>query len=83
MAARSDAEIPVVVPCLKSVDTVNAVPFGSWLLTYIGGSCRASSRSPGTCSARTQDQPRRGKRSGCRMAGHVLSSKSPRTSSGL
>ena len=41
--------MPVVVPFLKSTETVNAVPFGSSLFTYIGGSSSASSRSPGTC----------------------------------
>mmetsp|Transcript_11250 Transcript_11250/g.38348 ORF Transcript_11250/g.38348 Transcript_11250/m.38348 type:complete len:299 (+) Transcript_11250:130-1026(+) len=47
VSARSPADIPVVVPTLASTDTVKAVPFGSWLLTTMGGSSSSSILSPG------------------------------------
>ena len=46
MAARSAAEMPVVVPCLASTDTVNAVRWRSVFSATISGSWSSSSRSP-------------------------------------
>jgi hypothetical protein len=51
VAARSAAEIPVLVPFLTSVETVNAVPLGSSLSVSMGAKLSASRRSPGTCTA--------------------------------
>lgn len=56
VAARSAAEMPVVVPALRSTDTVKAVPFGSWLRETMGGSRRSSQRSPGSATHITPEE---------------------------
>ncbi|BAS08642.1 GTP cyclohydrolase/3,4-dihydroxy-2-butanone 4-phosphate synthase bi-functional protein [Arthrobacter sp. Hiyo4] len=44
--ARSVAEMPVLTPKAASQETVYAVPFASWFTATMGGSARASARSP-------------------------------------
>ena len=46
VVARSAAEMPVVVPCPASTETVNAVRCDSVLSATISGSCSSSRRSP-------------------------------------
>ena len=53
---RCSAEMPVVMPCLTSTETVKAVPSGASFAATIGGRCsrRASSAVKG---AQTMPQP--------------------------
>ena len=55
---RCSAEMPVVMPCLTSTETVKAVPSGASFAATIGGRCnrRASSAVNG---AQTMPQPLR------------------------
>mmetsp|Transcript_61278 Transcript_61278/g.147581 ORF Transcript_61278/g.147581 Transcript_61278/m.147581 type:complete len:228 (+) Transcript_61278:229-912(+) len=58
VAARSKAEIPVVVPSFTSTLTVKAVCLGSWLLMTMGGSSSSSSRLPFTATQITPEEYR-------------------------
>ena len=55
--ARSAAEMPVVISSVaRSIETPNAVPFGSSFLLTIGPMFRWSSVSPGAAAQMTPDE---------------------------
>jgi hypothetical protein len=53
---RCSAEMPVVMPCLTSTETVKAVPSGASFTATIGESCRRRASSA-TIGAQTMPQP--------------------------
>mmetsp|Transcript_31565 Transcript_31565/g.75014 ORF Transcript_31565/g.75014 Transcript_31565/m.75014 type:complete len:221 (-) Transcript_31565:129-791(-) len=56
VAARSAAEMPVVMPALRSVETVNAVHLASSFLATMSGSRSASARAPSIAQQITPDE---------------------------